>query len=329
MWIPRTARAKTKVMHGFMEGSPRLWGALNGWLEDHGGRLGLPTAYAFDSRVYVGVPMSQALLREADRRVLPELFAAFRLRPGQIVSRSDMARVIGEWAGGSGLSLGLKRLLAKGGEVAERVADIACLELEHWDGSVEDGEDQSARETELKVLAYLRSQPVPRLYLDVGVEHGVGVPAGRYELADSASSHAAAALRGVGGGLTLRERAADGWRGVADSDEISIADLLLAELRLTQVEVALHRAPRRLVVLERDEELRRYVEADRVQLGTENILLCHESLCADARACPCRRSRARASAARRRRRAPWACRRAGSHMRRSRSLRSATRRTST
>jgi hypothetical protein len=104
-------RSHSKIVRGFMEESHVLWASLNSWLEDHEGRLGLPTAYAFDYRVHVGVPMSQALVTAGDRVVLRDLFVAYRLRPGQTLSRSDMVRLLQDWLPASRVSLGLKEAL--------------------------------------------------------------------------------------------------------------------------------------------------------------------------------------------------------------------------
>lgn len=275
---PSESSVKTKVSHGFMNGSPALWSALNGWLDAHEGRLGLPTAYSFDSRVYVGLPLSQALVRDADRRVFPDMFSAFRLRPGQVVSRSDMARLLGDWAGGSRISLGLKRLLEKGGDILSRIADVACIELQAWDGTIEESEGAPAQEASLLLTAQMRRQPVESLYLDIGIERGLSLPSGPYSLGEGASTHAVAAFEALDGSLTPLEADGHGWRAIADSSLLALPDLLLANVKLTNAGVSLRRAARRLIVLEHDEELRRYTEVSRVQLGSSNLLLCHESL---------------------------------------------------
>ena len=63
--------AAKRIENDFRRDSLELWGGLNSWLLDHDGALGTPTAYSFDWRSYVGVPISQALLREEERLELP------------------------------------------------------------------------------------------------------------------------------------------------------------------------------------------------------------------------------------------------------------------
>ena len=58
-----------------------LWGSLNSWLELLEGNRGLPTAFADGHLTHIGLPLSQAILRDADRQKLPDFFAHFGLAP--------------------------------------------------------------------------------------------------------------------------------------------------------------------------------------------------------------------------------------------------------
>jgi hypothetical protein len=275
---PRDERIRNRVARHFRRDSHELWGFLNAWLEDNDGRLGLPTAYAFDYRVHVGIPMSQALVRESDRVALRELFEVYRLRPGQALARSDMARLLEDWIPHSRLSQSLKRLCGQG-EALERVADVACIELQAWMGPAEgDPSRERSLEGDLLVGATIRRHPRPRLALAI-LTMGPALPTGTYVLDAPAGSHALAAVEGTGGSLELEEpTAGEIQRQFAGGLAVSMPDLLLARMRLRNGEATLKRDPHRLVVLEADEEFRRYVEVERVQLGRENLLLCHESL---------------------------------------------------
>jgi hypothetical protein len=63
---PKTDKKAAKKIEGaFRQDSLELWNGLNSWLHDQDGALGTPTAYSFDWRAYVGVPISQALLRDS------------------------------------------------------------------------------------------------------------------------------------------------------------------------------------------------------------------------------------------------------------------------
>jgi hypothetical protein len=274
------ASIRNKVAKGIRDESHVLWESLNQWLRDHEGQLGLPTAHAFDYRVHVGVPMSQALVRASDRLVLRELFTAYRLRPGQDIASSDMARFLGEWIPSSRLSQSLRTLCAQK-EALDRVADVACIELRAWDGAQgPTGIDQPKGPVEgsLRICAGLRRQPVGQLDLALLALAGGGLAPGPYEFEGAPTAHAAAALTGADAAVHLAARDPSGAYPVVESGLLSFPDLLVSRLRLAYRENVLRRDPRRLVVLERDEELRRFVEIEQVQLGVDNLLLCHQSL---------------------------------------------------
>src|SRR5262249_47984303 len=90
-------RTRIRVSHSYMKYGRGLWHRLNEWIDEGGGRRGKPTAFAFDYRVHVGIPMSQALVRKADREALLQLFLTYRLQPGQVISRTDMLRLLRDW----------------------------------------------------------------------------------------------------------------------------------------------------------------------------------------------------------------------------------------
>lgn len=85
--------ADTKIDTAYRRVAERLWGALNSWLVELDGRRGLPTAYALTFR-FVGLPVSQALVRKSDRDRLNEFFRRFGFAPGTDVPPSELrARV--------------------------------------------------------------------------------------------------------------------------------------------------------------------------------------------------------------------------------------------
>lgn len=270
---------RQKVVRGFAEGSHAMWRGLNDWLAEDPDVRGIPTAYAFDYRVHVGVPMSQALVREPDRRRLQELFADARLRPGERLSHSDMLRLLRQWIPDSTLSSSLKLLSAQP-EVLERVAEVACVELEAWGGQV-DAATTTTR-SELALIAYLRSKPRRRLDLSLAARLPTGSREGALVLDADSGPAARIALEDAGGHLELDGPDEAGWRAVLNASSVSMPDLLLATLQLTTAGgQRIRRVPRRLIVLERDESMLRYAEVPRVRLGCEYLLLAMDALQTD------------------------------------------------
>ena len=87
---------KELLKAGIARVSERLWDDLNTWLDDMGGSRGLPTAEAIGHR-YVGLPISQAMLRSADRAKFPEFFDDAGFTPGQSLALSDLAEYVDQW----------------------------------------------------------------------------------------------------------------------------------------------------------------------------------------------------------------------------------------
>ena len=270
---------KDRIAEGFRRNSVSLWHALNSWLADHDGALGTPTAYAFDWRSYVGVPISQALLREDERLELRKMFVEFRLDPGQELAASDMLRLLKEWLPKSDVSADLKQLFSKA-DAQARIADIASVELLAWDGTPPPGVVPTVdASTSLLLAAQVRRLPRDQLTLSLVVRGTSRVPGGTYRLEPHASASAVAALERVDGVVQVPEagwrRMARGQRHVADW----FPDLLIASIGLLGPRDAqVTRKPKRLVILERDEQYRLFVEAERIQLARDSILLAHSSL---------------------------------------------------
>ena len=261
-------KAAKKIESDFRRGSLELWNGLNSWLLDHDGALGTPTAYSFDWRSYVGVPISQALLREEERLELRELFLDYRLRPGQQVAASDMLRLLKEWLPRADVSPTLKRLFEQT-DAQGRIADIACIELQAWDGTVPAGIEVAANlSAALLLAAQVRRVPRPQLQLQLVVRGASPVPQGEYVLKEGAAGPAVEALSEGSGRVEVADPLCEGWRRVESRGLISFPDLLLATVHLSHVATSaqLVRKPRRLVILERDEEYRIAVEVDRAQL---------------------------------------------------------------
>src|SRR5262249_10625260 len=91
-------RQRTRLQAAYRKDAEELWDGLNEWLSAADGRLGLPTAYALSHR-YIGLPLSQALVRAADRRQFPLLFNRYGLTPGGEVPLADMEGLLDGWLG--------------------------------------------------------------------------------------------------------------------------------------------------------------------------------------------------------------------------------------
>src|SRR5206468_743357 len=89
--------ASNRVESAYREIAQRLWDSLNDWPELEGGARGTPTAYAVGAHRHVGLPLSQALIRAADRRSLRRLFASVGLSAGETIGLDDMLQILDAW----------------------------------------------------------------------------------------------------------------------------------------------------------------------------------------------------------------------------------------
>ena len=127
---PTDERLRHKLVRDFARQSHDLWEALNDWLLQRPEQRGEATAYSFDYRAHIGRPMSQALLREADRAELMQLFEAWRLEPGNQVAPSVMRDLLRD-ALEQGIFSGTLRRIARQPDALERLSEVACVEPPH------------------------------------------------------------------------------------------------------------------------------------------------------------------------------------------------------
>ena len=269
-------RAKEKLKRDYRAQAPGFWSGLNRWLLAAGGSYGLPTAYSFDRRIHVGMPISQALVRAADRVHLRDMFRAHGMRPHQRIARDDMVELLEAWQPQAPTSL--QRLL-KDTAIREHVAEIATVELEAWDGHRRHGRGPGTDEvgdSPLVLVASYRQGMWRRLELDIAV---FGETEGTWSVPTEATGPAADAARSAGGSFVALPR--DGWTTFRADAQVSMPDVLKGALQLECGGVELWRSARRVVVLTADDDLPWLVEQQRAELWEDTWLLVHESVASE------------------------------------------------
>jgi len=268
---------KPRVQKDYTTWAMQLWPALNAWLRANGGRYGTPTAQAFDAHRYIGLPISQALVRATDRQKLPAFFLEFNLAPGQLVAPVDIEPYLDMWVKDSNLSKKLKRFWQKA-DARRRIADVVSGELAAWDGGLDTAGVELAT-APIRLRIALATESFPRFSVRPAVlVNSVSSPAGPYELKADAPEGVRRALSNCAGQLNARSAGLDGWL-VLDDRGSGCADIALSGLLVLQVGARTASRPiKRLVVLEKDELNHIYVETDRAHLGADSMLLVHEAL---------------------------------------------------
>jgi hypothetical protein len=120
-----------------------LWKDLCRWLDDDvSGARGTSTATTHHFFRHIGWPISQCLLREADRRRLTEFFKAVGLEPHTEIEPAQLWTLLRNWArDGCGLSdQSLRFIRSARPEIADQIAQIVKREFDVWEGELLDAQ---------------------------------------------------------------------------------------------------------------------------------------------------------------------------------------------
>jgi hypothetical protein len=256
---------KFAVENGYRDHAEDLWNALNSWLEAWEGERGVPTAYVVGQWRFVGLPLSQALVRRADREKLAAMFTSEGLPPGYRISPSDMEATLDSWVPRvPPLFSHAFRTLWTNPMARERITAVACLELENWDGSgLKDGDHtESAHGRVARLLVELRKFPRTSLGLDL-------------TFPIQADGSSTLIFNGVSGPEVVALRAAAGGSSrLDDNAAVDMDSVLTDELEATDATgTTYRRRPRRVVPLRFDELQQAWVEEECAQLGETTLVL--------------------------------------------------------
>lgn len=256
----------TSVRHEYMRSAELFWADLNRWLEDLEGLRGTPTAYALTFR-FVGLPLSQALVREGDRRKFPQFFAQYGLAAGMELAPEVLERYLDAWFASENCpaSVSLRRLWKKA-SARERIATVAAVELVGWDGSLERADLAGLPFQRVRLMAQLRHG-----FLGSSLDIALTVRAlgesfdGRMQVESAAGSWLP---------LALSPSASNLWRTNVTGG-LDVASMLegVVRLRSESGDQDLSHHPRSIVPLVFDELQSAYVEQERLQLNVDSMLL--------------------------------------------------------
>ena len=258
-----------RLQASFRHESEYFWGSLNEWLTGMNGALGQPTAEALGHR-YVGIPLSQALIRTADRQRFSLFFLDAGLEPGMNMGASDMATLLGRWIQAGNASASIKKLWGSSGGRAI-VAETAALTLSQWNGVIK-ADTQGGRLVQPPVLTARITKLLTgkRLRLGFAVRGHAGGSDGLPDqwVINSAPGAPEVRLDAINDRLLVPDIAA----------EVDALTLLTGELKVRPAGgghslVVSPRRPQPLVVLNYVEEAGLYVEVDRVRMLEPHLLL--------------------------------------------------------
>lgn len=244
-----------------------FWRWLNQWLDDLDGTRGLPTAYALQHR-FVGLPISQALVRHADRRHFPEFFAQYGLAHGMVIAPEALVPYLEAWfeSDHCPVSKNLRRLW-RNPAAQERIAAVAAVELAEWNGMLPEAQAGQAKLQKLGLMAQIRSG-----FMDTALDLSVTL---RRPADAGWESMEIESTTGAWIPLPFRPAVGSMWRTDA-SDGLDIRSVLEGVLSLRATDAPgniLKHPPRTIVPLVWDDMVHGYVEQERLQLNVQCMLL--------------------------------------------------------
>lgn len=150
-----------RVQSSFRRSVESYRDAVTDWLDaqegDRGELSNLPT---IDMR-YVGIPISQVLLRRTEREDLQNMFASEMLQPGATVDEIQLELMIDGWVRHERASNRLARLWRDTG-LRDAIVAISANELRGWDGTPAGGQGGNERANELRLVSWQSSRGIRR-----------------------------------------------------------------------------------------------------------------------------------------------------------------------
>lgn len=255
--------SKDRLHQSYMKSAEPLWAGLNLWLDRLDGHRGTPTAYALGKR-FIGLPMSQALVREADRRRLERFFVDFDLAPRSEIPAPEIEPLLGLWFGREHQTSHLGKLWAKVG-LRERIAEVAAVELQAWDGI--DTSDEAGETRAGRALLALRLRKFPKPQVQIFPFFLVKNPLACREatlVLDSGD-----AIVDLVPANELDQAMVLGGAGAIDPASLVGGVLTVRD----QIGGEMTRLPRGVVVFRKDELSGLWIEAKQVLMGDDVVLL--------------------------------------------------------
>ncbi|MET7961469.1 hypothetical protein [Micromonospora zamorensis] len=253
-----------------------FWNVLATWLTGWDGMRGLPSAVAVSHR-YIGLSISQALVREYDRSKLPRFFGDYGLHAGQEVAPYEMQPLLDEWIRRDPppISKNLATLWTRHAAARERIASVVSLELQNWDGGRHEATPLSAEARgprgEVRLVALTRSSMFGNSVEISVVARIPGHAEPRRMKIDSAVGDEKPVLDFMPG--------VNGWHRLPRPAGLEKSSILDGVLVLSGDDgQTVQRRPRRVVPLRKDETLGLFLEVERLQLAEDGLLFASDAL---------------------------------------------------
>lgn len=256
---------KDRLSRSYQRVAEPLWAGLNLWLSTLAGRRGTPTAFALGKR-FIGLPLSQALVREADRRKLERFFSEFEFAPRSDVPAAELEMLLDAWLADEQRRAPshLSKLWSQPA-LRERIAGVASVELQSWNGVDDSNEPGSATSGRALLGLHFRGFPQRKVVLFPYFFMSEPGTARNATLATTGGDHPVVLVPS----LDLH-----GSMSLADPEVISAAHFLEGLLQVTDdVNGTVAHPPRAMLVFRKDELSGIWLETRQVLMGDDVVVL--------------------------------------------------------
>ncbi len=265
-----------KIRSYFRE-TAECWVALNRWLLDTQFELGRPTAQQINGFPYVSYPISQALIRDAERQNLRMMFADTSLAPGERLTADEMQLYLERWISGTHPTPWLRKMWSKP-DLRQRVILAACEELISWNGAGGIRPESSGQNYTLTWTCGVSGFPLRlNLYLTLPELAATGI--GEFEASSCRSKSGRGLLPSSAGKLVFTVLENTGFASLEPRHKIVASELLQENFELTNSArtVLLRKSPRSIIPLVKLDTGVLYKEVSHLSLLQEHFILCHKN----------------------------------------------------
>lgn len=262
---------KDRIAAGYRQVAERYWKALNDWLTSQDGYRGLPTAYGLQHR-FVGLPLSQALVRKGDRERLVGFFQTFGLSPGSQVAPDEIESLLNVWVSRQPCpATRTFERMWKRAPARPRIAQTAAVALANWDGTLPSSRGDVGEASSRAVLMLeLGTFPKRRFKLGILIHAPRPLESRTGRILSSADAAVDVTLHPAGSGAL----------SLGDEMQLDTSSLLegVFEVNDSLTSARVVRRPKRAVPFKQDPLSQRWVEIDQVLLGDDIRLVAHADL---------------------------------------------------
>lgn len=237
-----------------------FWRSFSRWLADTDFRHGRPTARAINANKYVGVAMSQAIVREEDRQRLHDMFEKYGFSGTDEITEAEVEQYVSSWVTTSRPTEPFKAAWNKA-ELRGRICEVVIAELDEWKG-------------ERSSATGAGGPRASRLSLVMAYSHDLLSRSANFWLGKEASGETVE-LEGPGGTpFELANTRFGGCMTLEPRSSIPFASTLLKGLELDARDGSRFCwSGRAAIPLSRSEQGSYWTEVNRVSFGVENVVL--------------------------------------------------------